>query len=260
MVFIKTKKSLGQHFLKDKNVAGKIVSSLTLKNYSCILEIGSGTGILTELIVNLGVQETFFVEIDSNAVKILSKNFPDIKDKIIHDDFLKLDLKSLFPAKFAIIGNLPYNLSNQIFFKILNYKDQVVEVVCMVQKEVAERISSSPGSKEYGILSVLLQAYYDIEYLFMVDRNVFYPKPKVKSSVLRFLRNDRKELNCNPELFVQIVKKGFNQRRKILKNSLKSILLNLEADNPLFQHRPEQLTVDQFVDLTNFIDNNSKSR
>ncbi len=234
------------------------MSSLTLKDYSGILEIGPGTGILTEFILNLGVQDVFFVEIDSTAVQILNRNFPGLKNKIIHDDFLKLDLKSLFTGKFAIIGNLPYNLSSQIFFKILDNKEQVVEVICMVQKEVAQRISSPPGSREYGILSVLLQAYYNIEYLFTVDRNVFSPKPKVTSSVLRFLRNERKELNCNPELFVQVVKKGFNQRRKMLRNSLKSILVNLEADNQIFQLRPEQLTVDQFVDLTNYIEKRLK--
>ena len=257
MDFIRKKKSLGQHFLTDKNVAGKIVGSLTLKGYSGILEIGPGTGILTEFIVSLGMQEIFFVEIDSSAVKVLNNTFPGIKNRIIHDDFLKMDLNSLFTGKFAIIGNLPYNLSSRILFKILDYREQVAEVVCMVQKEVAERISSPPGSKEYGILSVLMQAYYNVEYLFTVDRNVFSPRPKVKSSVLRFLRNDRKELNCNPELFVKVVKKGFNQRRKILRNSLKSILLNLEAENQLFQLRPEQLTVDQFVDLTNIIDKNA---
>ncbi len=255
MDHLRTKKSLGQHILRDKNIAKKIVNSLTLNNYSGILEIGPGTGILTGLISNLGLQDAYFVEIDASAVKILNEEFPDIKDKIIHDDFLKLDIESLFPGRFAIIGNFPYNLSSRIFFKILDHRDRVTEVVCMIQKEVAERISSPPGSRHYGILSVLLQSYYNIEYLFTVSENVFFPRPKVKSSVIRFLRNDRKELNCNSELFIQVVKKGFNQRRKTLRNSLKSILLNLETDNYLFQLRPEQLSIDQFIDLTNIIDN-----
>ena len=259
MDYIRSKKSLGQHFLKDKNVAEKIVNSLTLNNYSGILEIGPGTGILTEFILNLGFEEVYFIEIDSSAVEILNRKFPDVKNRIIHEDFLNLNLKSLFRDKFAVIGNLPYNLSSQVLFKILDNRDQVIEVVCMIQKEVAERISSPPGNKNYGILSVLLQSYYNIEYLFTVDELVFIPKPKVKSSVIRLLRNDRKELNCDPILYKRIVKTGFNQRRKILRNSLKSILLNLELNDKIFQLRPEQLTVDQFIYLTNIIDESLKS-
>jgi 16S rRNA (adenine1518-N6/adenine1519-N6)-dimethyltransferase len=253
MIFLKPKKSLGQHFLKDTNIARKIVSSLTLKGYSDILEIGAGTGVLTEFILKLGMQKICFVEIDSSAIEILKSKFAAHNSKIIHEDFLKLDLELLFPGRFAIIGNFPYNVSSQIFFKIINYKNKVPEVVCMVQKEVAERISSPPGSKDYGILSVLLQTYYNIEYLFTVNESVFIPKPRVKSSVLRLLRNDRKELACNEELLLRIVKTGFNQRRKILKNSLKSILLNMEFHDALFKMRPEQLSVDQFIEITKII-------
>jgi len=250
MSFFKPKKSLGQHILQDTNIAKKIVNSLTLKNYSDILEIGPGTGILTEFIFKLGIENIYLVEIDSSAIEILNRKFTEHKKRIIHEDFLKLNLELLFPGKFAIIGNLPYNLSSQIFFKILDNKDKVAEVVCMVQKEVAERISSSHGNKDYGILSVLLQSYYNIEYLFTVNESVFYPRPKVKSSLLRLLRNERKDLGCDRKLFFRVVKAGFNQRRKILRNSLKSILLNLEINDSLFRMRPEQLTVEQFIDLT----------
>jgi 16S rRNA (adenine1518-N6/adenine1519-N6)-dimethyltransferase len=250
MSFFKPKKSLGQNILQDTNIARKIVNSLTLKNYSGILEIGPGTGILTEFILKLEIENIYLVEVDSSAIEILERKFTGHKKRIIHEDFLKLKLELLFPGKFAIIGNFPYNLSSQIFFKILDNKDKVTEVVCMVQKEVAERISSSPGNKDYGILSVLLQTYYNIDYLFTVNESVFYPQPKVKSSVIRLLRNNRKELECERELFFRVVKAGFNQRRKILRNSLKSILLNLEINDSLFQMRPEQLTVKEFIDLT----------
>ena len=250
MNFFKPKKSLGQHILQDTNIAKKIVNSLTLKHYSGILEIGPGTGILTEFILNLGIENIYLVEIDSSAVEILQRKFAEHKERIIHEDFLKLNLELLFPNKFAIIGNFPYNLSSQIFFKILDNKDKVTEVVCMVQKEVAERISSSPGNKDYGVLSVLLQTYYNIDYLFTVNESVFHPRPKVKSSVIKLLRNVRKELECDKKLFFSVVKAGFNQRRKILRNSLKSILLNLEINDSLFQMRPEQLAVEEFIDLT----------
>jgi len=254
MSFFKPKKSLGQHILLDTNIARKIVNSLTLKHYSGILEIGPGTGILTEFILKLGIENIYFVEIDTSAIEILKRKFTEHKKRIIHEDFLKLNLELLFPGKFAIIGNFPYHLSSQIFFKILDNKDKVTEVVCMVQKEVAERISSSPGNKNYGILSVLLQTYYNIDCLFNVNESVFYPRPKVKSSVLRLLRNDRKEPECDKELFFRVVKAGFNQRRKILRNSLKSILLNLEINDSLFKMRPEQLTVEEFIDLTIIIE------
>jgi 16S rRNA (adenine1518-N6/adenine1519-N6)-dimethyltransferase len=260
MSFFKPKKSLGQHILKDTNIAKKIVDSLTLKDCSGILEVGPGTGILTEFILNLGMGNKYFVEIDSSAIEILKRRFNGHNNRIIHEDFLKLDLRPLFPGKFAVIGNFPYNLSSQIFFKILENKDKVAEVVCMVQKEVAERISSSPGNKDYGILSVLLQTYYDIEYLFTVSESVFYPRPKVKSSVLRLLRNDRNEPECDRELFFRVVKAGFNQRRKILRNSLKSILLNLEINDRLFQMRPEQLSVEEFIILTNKIEEGLKKQ
>ena len=230
------------------------MNSLTLKGYSGILEIGPGTGILTEFILKLGIQKFYMVEIDASAIKILDSKFTEQRGKIIHEDFLKLDLELLFPERFAIIGNFPYNVSSQIFFKILGHKDKVTEVICMVQKEVAERISSAPGNKEYGILSVLLQTYYNIEYLFTVNESVFVPRPGVKSSVLRLTRNERNELECDEKLFFQVVKTGFNQRRKILKNSLKSILLNLELNEIYFKMRPEQLSVEKFIELTNTIE------
>jgi 16S rRNA (adenine1518-N6/adenine1519-N6)-dimethyltransferase len=257
MIFLKPKKSLGQHFLKDTNIARKIVGSLTLKGYTDILEIGPGTGILTEFILKLDMRQICLVEIDSSAVEILKKKYNCQNSRIIHGDFLKMDLGTLFPGKFAIIGNLPYNVSSQIFFKIIENKDKVEEVICMVQKEVAQRISSPPGKRDYGILSVLLQAYFNIEYLFTVNETVFVPRPKVKSSVLRLLRNERKELPCDEELFKRVVKAGFNQRRKVLRNSLKSILLNLEIYDELLAMRPEQLSVDQFVEITNKIEEKS---
>jgi 16S rRNA (adenine1518-N6/adenine1519-N6)-dimethyltransferase len=257
MTFLKPKKSLGQHFLKDTNIARKIAGSLTLKGYTDLLEIGSGTGVLTEFILKLGMRQICLVEIDSSAVEILKKKYDCQNSKIIHADFLSLDLGSLFPGKFAIIGNLPYNVSSQIFFKIIEYKEKVAEVICMVQKEVAQRISSPPGKRDYGILSVLLQAYFNIEYLFTVNETVFVPRPKVKSSVLRLSRNEKKELGCNEELFKRVVKTAFNQRRKILKNSLKSILLNLEIYDEVFAMRPEQLSVGQFVEITNKIEEKS---
>ena len=257
MIFLKPKKSLGQHFLKDANIARKIAGSLTLKGYTDILEIGPGTGILTEFILELGMRQVCLVEIDSSAVEILKKKYDSQNSKIIHGDFLKMDLESLFPGKFAIIGNLPYNVSSQIFFKIIEHKDKVSEVVCMVQKEVGERIGSAPGNRDYGILSVLLQAYFNIDYLFTVNETVFVPRPKVKSSVLRLSRNERRELACDEELFKRVVKTGFNQRRKILRNSLRSILLNLEIYDELFVMRPEQLSVDQFVEITNKIEEKS---
>lgn len=256
MDFFKPKKSLGQHFLKDKNIARKIVDSLRAENVEFLIEIGAGTGILTQFLPELHKDKTWLVEIDKEALAILRNNFPGMDKRIIGEDFLKLNLGNLFKGRIAIIGNFPYNISSQIFFKVLESRDQVVEVVCMVQKEVAERIKSGPGSKKYGILSVLLQAYYEIEILFTVNENVFFPPPKVKSSVMRLTRNKRKHLNCDEQLFFRVVKTGFNQRRKTLRNSLKNGIFNEKTNEALMDKRPEELGVEEFVILTSFISNN----
>ena len=254
MTIVRAKKNLGQHFLKDQNIARKIVDSLQSADISEVLEIGPGMGVLTQYLLQKKNVRTSVVEIDNESVNYLQKHFPQLEDRIISKDFLKLDLKILFPGKFAVIGNFPYNISSQIFFKVLEYKDQIPEVVGMIQKEVAERLSTGPGSKAYGILSVFLQAYYNIEYLFTVHENVFTPAPKVKSAVIRLTRNQRESLNCNEKLFVQLVKAGFNQRRKTLRNSLKQFLTDetLKATE-LFNQRPEQLSVAEFEHLTRLI-------
>ena len=192
------------------------------------------------------------VELDMESVDYLNQNFPDLKGRIIAEDFLKLDLSKLFPGQFCVIGNYPYNISSQIFFKVLDYKDQIPCCSGMLQKEVAERLAAGPGSKTYGILSVLLQAWYDVEYLFTVSEKVFDPPPKVKSAVLKMTRNDRKELGCDEKLFKTVVKTSFNQRRKTLRNSMKPLLGKDCPDYalPIFDKRPEQLSVEQFVELT----------
>lgn len=249
MIPVKPKKGLGQHFLTDKNIALKIVNSLSWKDYDSVLEIGPGMGVLTGYLLENKNKNLRFVEIDRASVAYLNQKFPDIGDQIISRDALELEMDQVFGQPFAIIGNFPYNISSQLFFKILESRDLVIETICMIQKEVASRIASPPGSKEYGILSVLLQAYYDIEYLFTVPPQVFNPPPKVQSAVIRLRRNDRKQLECSDELFKKVVKTGFNQRRKTLRNSLKNILLNLETTDPVFQKRPEQLGVDEFVQL-----------
>jgi len=247
---VKPKKSLGQHFLIDKNIAKKIVGSLTWLNYNNAVEIGPGMGVLSEYLVDMTERKIQFIELDRKAVEYLCSKFPGIKDHIISADILKISFGNLFDKPFAIIGNFPYNISSQLFFRIIDSKDIIPEVVCMIQKEVAQRIASSPGSKNYGILSVLLQAYYDIEYLFTVPPHVFNPPPKVQSAVIRLKRNSVHSLGCNEIMFRRIVKTAFNQRRKILRNSLKNILLNLETGNPVLLQRPEQLSVNEFVELT----------
>lgn len=254
MIAVQPKKSLGQHFLTDKNIAQKIVNSLTLSGYRHILEIGPGMGILTGYLLELEGRELNFVEIDRNAVEYLQNKYPALQDRIIFANFLDLRLEDHLSGNVAIIGNFPYNISSQLFFRILEYRNQVVETVCMIQKEVAQRIASPPGSKEYGILSVLLQAWYHIEYLFTVPPQVFIPPPRVQSAVIRLTRNNVQSLGCNEELFRKVVKTAFNQRRKTLRNSLKNILLNLDTTDPVFQQRPEQLDVEAFVALTTLIE------
>lgn len=254
MSYVRPKKSLGQHFLKDQNIAKKIVDAIEGLDQKTVLEIGPGTGVLTALLINKTEIDFYAIEIDSEAYEFLQATYPSLGEKLIFQNFLKLDLTEIFKDPITIIGNFPYNISSQIFFKALKHRDLVLDIVCMIQKEVAERISAPHGNKTYGILSVLLQAFYDIEYLFTVGPGVFDPPPKVNSGVIRLTRNERKELGCDEEMFFKIVKLGFNQRRKTLRNSLKSILVNLPTDDEIFGKRPEQLRVEDFIYLTNLID------
>jgi len=251
---VKPKKYLGQHFLKDKNIAKKIVDALQAENIDDVIEIGAGTGILTELLLKKNYR-LHIIEIDTESVEYLKLHFPETEKQLLNEDFLKFDLSGYFNNDIAVIGNFPYNISNRIIFKIIDNRQIVKEAAGMFQKEVAERITASPGNKTYGILSVLTQAYFDTEYLFTVNENVFYPPPKVKSGVIRLLRKKTETLNCNEILFKQIIKAGFNQRRKTLRNSLKSLTGNISTENDLFNKRPEQLSYLQFIELTNLIDN-----
>lgn len=251
MSFVKPKKNLGQHFLTDQNIARKIVDSLGA-DVPDILEIGPGMGVLTRYLLERPELNVHVVEIDTESVDYLAASFPKLKH-IWAEDFLKSDIKARFNGPFALIGNFPYNISSQIFFRILEFRDRIPETVGMVQKEVAERIAAPHGSKVYGILSVLLQAFFDIEYLFTVSEKVFNPPPKVKSAVIRLTRNKVDQLPCDEQLFMKVVKTAFNQRRKMLRNSLKGV----SADLPLnfAEKRPEQLTVNDFVTLTCEIEN-----
>jgi len=247
---VRAKKYLGQHFLKDFGIARDIAQSLSLKNYSKVLEVGPGMGALTQFLIPLNT-ETFVIEIDKESVSFLKKNYPELDNHIIEGDFLKLPLQEIFKEPIAIIGNFPYNISSQILFKAIDHKDLIPEIVGMFQKEVAERLVSPPGSKKYGIISVLLQCYYDIEYLFTVDETFFDPPPKVKSAVIRLRRNDIDKIECDEKKFIQVVKTAFGQRRKTLRNALKS--LNLVDENTASQYlslRAEQLSVQDFMNLT----------
>ncbi|MCX6256812.1 MAG: 16S rRNA (adenine(1518)-N(6)/adenine(1519)-N(6))-dimethyltransferase RsmA [Bacteroidia bacterium] len=255
MYTIKPKKKLGQHFLIDKNIAFKIVNSLHSGIQGKVLELGPGTGMLTQFLVQIPAIELTVVELDDESVMFLYEAYPNLGKRIIHADFLRLDLTQLMNGTFSLIGNFPYNISSQILFKVLEYKDLIPEVVCMLQKEMAERIVSGEGSKIYGIVSVLLQSFYHVDYLFTVSENVFYPPPKVKSAVIRLSRNDTKKLDCNETLFVRVVKTCFNQRRKMIRNSIKSLTsAAFVTDHPFLSLRPEQLSVAQFVELTNFVE------
>lgn len=255
---VRAKKYLGQHFLTDLSIAQRIVDSLSLNN-SNVLEIGPGMGVLTQFLLQKQNINLKLVEIDSESVDYLKQNFNIHEQSIFELDFLKADLNEFFASqKFNVIGNFPYNISSQIFFKILDYKDFVPEIVCMLQREVARRLASKPGNKDYGILSVFLQAYYNIEYLFTVDENVFDPPPKVKSGVIRLCRNDVSSLPCDEKLFRTVVKTTFNQRRKTIWNSIRNIQFNHEnlRDNHFMKLRPEQLSVQQFIELTNLVAEN----
>lgn len=254
MSSVRPKKHLGQHFLKDLNIAKQIANGLTgYGGYDKVLEIGPGTGVLTQFLLQNEV-ETSVIEIDRESVAYLKQHYPQLKERIIEGDFLKLNMEDRFPNQFAVVGNFPYNISSQIFFKILDLKQQVPEVVCMIQKEVADRLISPPGNKAYGILSVFLQAYYDLEYLFTVPPNVFNPPPKVNSAVIRLKRNEREALDCDEALFRRVVKAGFQMRRKTLRNALKPINLPEElSSEKVLDQRAETLSVDQYVELTNLI-------
>ncbi|HKL07595.1 MAG TPA: 16S rRNA (adenine(1518)-N(6)/adenine(1519)-N(6))-dimethyltransferase RsmA [Bacteroidales bacterium] len=258
MSFIRPKKHLGQHFLKDKNIATKIVKAIERCESDTVLEIGPGTGILTSQLISTPGIDLYAIEVDVESYDFLKSAYPSITDKLIYKDFLKIRLTDFFNQPITIIGNFPYNISSQIFFKVLEHRNLVTDVVCMIQKEVADRIKSNHGNKTYGILSVLLQAFYDINYLFTVGPKVFDPPPKVNSAVIHLKRNNRKALNCDESLFFRIVKAGFNQRRKTLRNSLKTILVNLQIDHEILTKRPEQLNVDDFILLTNLVDERLK--
>ena len=252
MYSVKPKKSLGQHFLKDENIARKISESLNHRKN--VLEIGPGTGVLTKYLMD-SCDDFKAIEIDQESVSFLTVEFPQLESKIIHGDFLKLNIKDLFDREFSVIGNFPYNISSQIFFRVIEYRKQIPEVVCMLQKEVALRMAAPPGSKTYGILSVLIGAYYDIKYLFTVNEQVFFPPPKVKSAVIRLERKENFVPDFDEKLFFSIVKAGFNQRRKTLRNSLRAFWTDKinPDDYPVFSKRPEQLSLTEFYDLTRIL-------
>jgi len=257
MFKVRPKKSLGQHFLHDQHTAERIVSSLILDNErQSVLEIGPGMGVLTVYLLKRPGLRLKVIEIDRDSIAYLHAHFPVLSPAIIEGDFLKVDIAQIFSSNFSIIGNFPYNISSQIFFKVLDYRDQVDQVVCMLQKEVAERIAAPPGSKTYGIMSVLLQAYYSIEFLFKVPPGVFTPPPRVMSAVIRLKRNATLRLACDERLFVQVVKQAFNTRRKTLRNALKNLNLPAEISAlDIMNKRAEQLSVAAFVDLTLLIEN-----
>ena len=293
---VRAKKALGQHFLTDQNIAKSIVAALQLPAVGGkavasegkvnaevasvpsvqltteqparmkVLEIGPGMGVLSQYLLQRQDVDLRMIEIDDESVEYLESHFPQAHGRVIFGDFLKLDIDELFPEEFHVIGNFPYNISSQIFFRIIDYRNRIPQTVCMIQKEVAERIAEKPGSKTYGILSVLLQAWYDIEYLFTVGSGAFAPPPKVQSAVIRLTRNRRTSLGCDENAFKNIVKTAFGQRRKTLRNSLKPIIAakatkegwNTEAltsftSAPVFELRPERLSVEDFIGLTNLL-------
>lgn len=269
MIAVKPKKFLGQHFLTDLSIAQKIADTVDACPEIPVLEVGPGMGVMTQFLVQKP-RLVKVVEIDFESVDYLRKNYPTLEENIIEDDFLKMHLENTFGGQpFVLTGNYPYNISSQIFFKMLDYKDLIPCCTGMIQKEVAERITAKSGSKTYGILSVLIQAWYNVEYLFTVHEHVFNPPPKVKSAVIRMTRNEVGKLNCDERLFKRVVKTTFNQRRKTLRNNIKPLLSDLDnqrfnegkgkldhttfLSDELFDKRPEQLSVTQFIDLTNRI-------
>lgn len=248
---VRAKKALGQHFLTDQSIARTIVNSLTVSPVRDVLEIGPGMGVLTQYLIEREDLDLKMVEVDSESVEYLLTHFNGMQGKLMEADYLRLNMRKVFPGEYRVIGNFPYNISSQIFFKILEDKDLVPEVVCMIQKEVAERIAEKPGSKTYGILSVLLQAWYDIDYIISVGSGAFCPPPKVQSAVIRLRRNSRTDLGCDEKLFKTVVKTAFNQRRKTLRNALKPLLKEgMDTSDPVFDLRAERLSVEDFVALT----------
>ena len=254
---VRAKKSLGQHFLTDQGIAKRIVNSLSADATlpRDVLEIGPGTGVLTQYLLDRGDIDLRLIEIDTESVQYLMTHFPGMPGRLMEGDYLRLDMRKVFKGAYRVIGNFPYNISSQIFFKILEDRELVPEVVCMVQKEVAERIAEPPGSKTYGVLSVFLQAWYDIEYLFTVGSGAFAPPPKVQSAVIRLRRNSRKELGVDPAMFKAVVKAAFGQRRKTLRNALRQLAAQkaLPPETlaaPVFDLRAERLGVEDFIELT----------
>ncbi len=255
-MYVKPKKHLGQHFLTDMSIAQRIASSVKAESTPLSLEVGPGTGVLTKYLLERGDLNLFAAEVDSESVDYLNLHYPSLTPQLIYGDFLKFNLEEMFNGEMVnVVGNFPYNISSQIYFKILEYKDLVPESVGMIQREVALRLASPPGKKDYGILSVLLQAYYDIEYLFTVEPGVFNPPPKVRSAVIRLTRNNTKRLDCDEILFKRVVKETFLHRRKMIRNTVGGAFGITNIDHPFFTMRPEQLSVNQFVELTNLIDN-----
>jgi 16S rRNA (adenine1518-N6/adenine1519-N6)-dimethyltransferase len=261
---IKPKKHLGQHFLKDKNTSRKIADAYDSGiGGNRVLEIGPGTGALTEFLLERDL-DVSVMDIDTESIHYLREHFPKLKERIIEGDFLREDLQKYMGTEpFSVVGNFPYNISSQILFRCLDYRNQIPEIMGMFQKEVAQRVAEPPGSKQYGILSVLLQTYYDITYCFTVDEHVFIPPPKVKSGVIRCVRNDRKQLPCDEKLYVQVVKATFNQRRKTIWNTIKPLISNFSDEqketikaHPFMSLRPEVLSVEQFIELTQLIERN----
>ena len=258
---VRPKKALGQHFLRDQHIAERIARSVLPAAGEPVLEVGPGMGVLTRYLLELFPGRVTAAEIDSESIEYLMQNFPEFSDptsgdRLISGDFLEMNLNEIFPGdgKFCVIGNYPYNISSQIFFKVLDYKDRISCCSGMLQREVAERIAAPAGGKTRGILSVLIQAWYDVEYLFTVDENVFNPPPKVKSGVIRLTRNSVSALGCDERLFRTVVKTAFGQRRKTLRNSLKPLIQNVSHPEGLLAKRPEQLSVHEFVELTKSIE------
>ncbi|WP_410222229.1 16S rRNA (adenine(1518)-N(6)/adenine(1519)-N(6))-dimethyltransferase RsmA [Pedobacter sp.] len=255
MSSVKAKKHLGQHFLTDKGIAERIVNGLIhTDKYHEVLEVGPGMGILSDFLLNRKDLQTYLIDIDIESFHYLKEKYPQLGDRLINGDFLKLNFQDIFSGKFAVIGNFPYNISSQILFKILENRQLIPEMVGMFQKEVAERCAAKAGTKEYGILSVLIQAYYEIDYLFTVKPGTFNPPPKVNSGVIRLSRNQVENLPCDEKLFWRVVKAGFNQRRKTLRNALSAVLPKERlGEHPFYEKRAEQLTVNDFIELTNFV-------
>ncbi len=255
-MYVKPKKHLGQHFLTDQNIARRIADSLTADRASKVLEVGPGTGVLTQYLLQRPDIELYAAEVDTESIVYLHENYPALSPRLFEGDFLQMDLAALFPQGVSLIGNFPYNISSQIFFKVLENRDLVPEVVGMIQREVAVRLAEPPGSRDYGILSVFLQAFYQIDYLFTVNEGVFNPPPKVKSAVIRLTRNQVQHLDCDEALFTKVVKTTFNQRRKTIRNSLRAAfpLLKDAEEHPFFELRPERLGVDQFCELTRWLE------